>query len=179
LDELGEGAATKVFVAGVGHDLQNTISLRSAGARIQRRDDTLYVALPREHVLVVFSRGRIRSAASVGAGTPTGKSLLPWARTEVTTIDDLTMLAEYSGKLRMNLPLDDAQQGSFGPGLEAVFAAGQTPQNQPGPTDGGSGGGCAASCTVSCRDGGACNVSCPTHQCAMCTCVGGTSCYCF
>jgi hypothetical protein len=172
LDEAGHGVATQTFLVTTDRPLPSGLDLRSTSARIEHRADGLYVALPREHRVLVFSIPGLASQAE--------RPDLAWTGLDVTEIGGVTGLAEYRGSSRVLLPLDDVEAGRVPPVLRAMIAArDKVPQNQPGPTSG-DGSGCQTSCSVNCGNGSNCTLTCTGGRCGSCTCVTnfGASCSC-
>lgn len=171
LDEAGRGVATRAFLVTTARPLPSDLDLRSTNARVERRGDGLYVALPREHRLLVLSLPGLDSRAN--------RPDLAWTGLEIMEIGGVTGLAEYRDGSRVLLPLDDVEAGRVPPTLRSVITAADLgPQNQPGPTSDGSG--CPTSCSVHCGNGSTCSLTCAGGRCGSCTCVTnfGASCTC-
>jgi hypothetical protein len=95
LDEAGRGVATRTFLVTTSRPLPPGLDLRSANARVEHRGDGLYVALPREHRLLVVPLP--------GQGSVANRQDLAWTGLDVTEIGGVTELAEYRGSSQVLL----------------------------------------------------------------------------
>jgi len=119
LDEAGQGLVTQTFLISTDQPLPAGLDLRSKDAKIEYRRDGYYVALPREHRLLVFTL----SEDSPRASEPDPA----WTELEITRIDSVNAWGRGPGAIK-NLPLtlDDVQAGRLPPPKPGGFGSGRS-----------------------------------------------------
>jgi hypothetical protein len=118
LDEAGEGRVTRTFLVSTDEPLPTGLDLRSRDATIESRKDRYYVALPREHRLLVFTMAGESSRPS--APEPA------WSGLEITRIGGVNAWGNGRGAVKhLPLTLDDVEAGRLPPPKAGGFGSGR------------------------------------------------------